>query len=212
MKLTTIPFSGFYDSLHDSELDNAVNCSFMDDSDMEVNEDLKYKFMDSVDWRYVHIEYSKAYVQSFAKEFSIKLKFESLVCPKEYNFTTDRIFCHITQKEALRLYKLIDKKILDKAIYDNLTSCSGFHSSYPNTLKEWGNVKTWDHNQIGTLIQCYVNQESYNDFNHYEEFSLMEDCSGNGYIDNWIYASNPKELNRLANISQYLIKRSERVK
>ena len=205
--LTTIPFSGFC-SLHESALDSAIESIFSDDSGT-ARPALVCKARDAADWRMVQTKYAAEYATTFAHEFKLPLQFESMKSPREYNFSTDIIYCTINDEDAARLFDTCDKTLLDKIARETFTSRSGFISFYSPDFKEWGGVPTWDHNQLGTLIRAHVADQNP-DFDAWAEFSLMEDAQCNGAIDNWIFESNPEKLNRLANINSYLNKREGR--
>lgn len=90
---------------------------------------------------------------------SIGLQFESMDSPREYNFTTDRIFCHIPLKTVRALFKISkaeNHERLKAAIYERHTSRSGFISFYGNDLESWLKkpLQEWDHNEIATLLNA----------------------------------------------------------
>ena len=211
MLSTTIPFSGFYSSLHDRSCEDALSQAFSDDSGTP-NAGLLDRAFDLVSWRDVQKEYAKKYTEAFAQEFKIALQFETMVSPREYNFTTDRIFAHIDSSEAARLLALVDPETLADTVRQTFTSRSGFSSFYNPDVTTWGEISTWDHNQIGTLLQAYAGEESNSSdgFDQWAEWSLCEDFNGNGCLDNWIFGSNPEKLNRLHRVGRYLRDRAER--
>jgi hypothetical protein len=210
MAISTIPFGGFYNSIHDSEIDNTLERMFSDrDTGNERNEGLEQAFYRKCDFSVVHLDYAKAYAEAFADKFEIKAEFESMSSPKEYNFTTDRIFITIADSEVVRLHSLVKADELDKVAKERFTSYDGFSSSYSNDVGDWGPVAEWDHNQIGALIQAYVNQESDSEFDQYSELSLMESFTSNGGLDSSLDTANP-EAARLYKIHDYLENRKER--
>lgn len=209
MPITTIPFSGFYNSLHDSALDDALESVFQNDCGCVENPDILQRAQDAANWRYVHNKYASAYAAALALEFKIGMVFESLKSPREYNFSTDIIYCTIAQDEVDWLFDTCDKALLDKLARESLTSRSGFVSFYNPDFTAWGNTEEWDHNQIGILIRARI-EEQNPDFDAWAEFDLMENARCNGVIDNWIFESNPAELNKLARINEYLNARKER--
>lgn len=88
---------------------------------------------------------------------SLGLQFESMASPREYNFETDRIFCHIPLKTVRALFKASESEnhiSLRAAIRERFTSRSGFISHYSNDLETWldKHLQEWDHNEIGTLL------------------------------------------------------------
>lgn len=206
--LTTIPFSGFYNSVHDSNCDEVLRRTFDNDRG-EVREDIFYFAQDKIDWRYVHEKYAAEYAAAFAAEFNLPLQFESMKSPREYNFSTDIIYCTIEPGEVQRILAAVDKSILDEVVRETFTSRSGFISFYNPDFSTWVAVTEWDHNQIGALIRAYVLQQNP-DFDQWVENDLMENAQCNGHLENWIFASNPAPLNRLANINDYLNARAAR--
>lgn len=207
--LTTIPFAGFYNSMHDDELDRALEQAFADDSGChQVSDELHQHAFDAVEWGAVHTAYAVKYVKSFADKFKLKLKFDELKSPREYNFGTDRIFATITQKEVRRMRREVDQAIFKRHVEEDYTSRSGFMSYYEPDVRKWKPWKEWDHNQVGTLLRAFIETKE-GAFDYDAERDLVEDWSCNGHIENMLFADNPK-LNRLANIRDYLVKRKER--
>lgn len=204
--LTTVPFSGFYYSLHDSELDSALEQMFSDrDSGTRVNRGLHERAYFSIDWQMVHAKYAAAYVDAFADEFGIALKFESLQSPREYNFTTDRIFAEVSEDEVRRLLLDVDLGDFTAAAKAEFTSRSGFHSFYDPDWRTWGDVLEWDHNQVGALLIAVAGP----DFDQYAELNLMEFARDNGRFDEWLYDCGPK-VHRLMGVRDYLEQRASR--
>ncbi|CAD5377318.1 conserved hypothetical protein [Pseudomonas sp. OF001] len=207
--ITTVPFAGFYGSLHESELDSALEQMFTDrDTGCHLNAGLYDRAYWSIDWQMVHTKYAAAYVDAFAHKFGIKMTFESLSSPREYNFTTDRIFAEISLDEVKRLRAETSEWTLRNKVREQFTSCDGFISSYPNDLDEWDSIETWDHNEVGTLLLAYV-EDADPDFDQYAEIYLMGHVRDNGRYDEWFYDCGPK-VHRLLNVHDYLEARSRR--
>lgn len=198
---TTIPFQGFYCSEYSELVDYAVTNCFQDDHG-DINQAIADKVFDNTDYRALHEYAAKAYTEYFAFEFKIKLTFKELVSPREYNFTTDRIFCDIDLEEVKRIYELVDHDILVKQIKDNFTSYDGFISHYSNDLDSWGSdLAEWDHNQIGTLLEAYAKQEL--DSANFEIYELREEIENN--VGNYI-----KDFEKYYKIARYLNDRQYR--
>lgn len=206
--LTTIPFSGFYYSLHDSALGSALESIFSDDNGKK-RDSIFYAAQDAADWRMVQNRYATEYAAAFAAEFKLPLQFGSMKSPREYNFSTDIIYCTISDEDAARLFDTCDKALLDKIARETFTSRDGFASFYDPDFTKWGGILTWDSNQLGALIRAHVTEQNP-DFDSWAEFELMESAQCNGRLDNWIFESNPEKLNRLATINSYLNKREGR--
>lgn len=210
--LTTVPFSGFYQSLHDSSLDDAMDQVFSDRvTGCSINHKLRDRAFGACQWGLVHGNYAAAYAAAMADEFKIAMTFESLKSPREYNFTTDRILCEISLDEVRRLRAETNEKAFRDLARQRFTGRSGFISFYSPDVDDWGATETWDLNQVGTLIEAYVEQESYGSdgFDQYVELGLMERASTNGDFDTWISGATPG-IERLYNIHDYLEDRKGR--
>ena len=201
--LSTIPFSGFCETIHDNAIDRAIESLFENDRG-DCYSDLINHFYgsDCIDFEEVRSEYAKDYTLKFAIATKLQLTFDELNSPKEYNFTTDRIFVNITEESVRKLFAAVDKDILRQLIKEKFTSRSGFISYYSSDLNEWPeDVTEWDPNQIGTLISVAVD---------FDEEKYMEDLSGSGEVDNWVYSALKNDGIRLSNIASYLRTREER--
>lgn len=204
MKTAVIPFSGFYESVHDREFDNAVEMALSDESG-NTYPALMDRYYRKCEMRKAYESYTKAYAESFCQEFKITATFESLQSPREYNFTTDRIFVNIEQSEIDRLFDTVDKARFTQVCADMFTSRSGFISFYSPDWKDWGATGTWDHNQLSALIKTHVPDE----FDQWAEVELMDDFRCNGYIEQWLSESD-SNFNRIANVAGYLRMRESR--
>lgn len=205
--LTTIPFSGFYESLHNSAMDDALKQEFSDDYGIE-NTELSYRAWDSMQWGNVRNEYAKEYAANFGHEFGIKsLSFESMQSPREYNFSTDRIFCNIDYAELCGIVKTFDLKAFAAFVRERFTSRDGFSSFYAADLAEWGKIESWDHNQIGTSLEFYAIQESGGEYDHWQEYAIMETSISNGFMYELLWQNCP-DMTRFHRVFEYLAKRS----
>ena len=146
-----IPFSGFYNSIHDDILDQAVEL-FTEDDKYSADD-----FMMHTDWYEVRIKYARKYTQGLSNLTGVEFKFKCLVSPKFYNYETDRIVGEIEISEIQTLKERVNSETLVKLIKDNFTSRSGFISFYPNDLSKWdSDVTKWDCVQIGTLFEAFI--------------------------------------------------------
>lgn len=203
MILSTMPFSGFYNSIHNDNIDQAENWLFTDD-DGENNESLQARFSDKCDYWKVYDNYARAYAKQFADDFKIKsLKFVELNSPREYNFSTDQIICSISRADLRAIYKATDRQKLTAHVKESCTSRSGFISFYSPDLKTWGHVDAWEQPQIKLLLEVYCEQETNAaDFSDYELY-CMDGYSGNGYFETWLCDACPIS-DRLYKIHTYL--------
>lgn len=92
---------------------------------------------------------------------TMQLQFEEVISPREYNFTTDRLFAtaplYLMQKLFARS-RAEGHQTLAKVIRERFTSRSGFISYYSNDLAEWLEkpLAAWDENELGTLLLAAI--------------------------------------------------------
>jgi hypothetical protein len=215
MKTIIIPFTGFYGSLHSDLIQDAETQLFSDDQGT-VNDALQERFYRACDYRHAHTQYAKAYAQAFAEKLELPLTFESLQSPREYNFTTDRIFCNIDDATVTKLHEETNTPTLRTVAAQNHTSRSGFFSYYSPDIDTWGCVDTWDHNQLATLLEAWMldhfddlhGAHSDGKWTQWDEHYLMQDYASYGHLDNWL--CHAPAAARIANVASYLRSRAER--
>lgn len=183
-----IPFSGFYESWYSDELD-----------DVEKNEveyyceehDVDEEWLANEMWRFQDIRKAEqvicpVYVDTFndfiAETFNLQLglTFSDMSSPKEYNFTTDRIFAHISDDAVQALFDAVDTPALRKTIRDRFTSRDGFISFYSNNLENWLEqpLSEWDHNELGTLFYALIADEE-----EFEANLFLRMCEGDTFYN-----------------------------
>lgn len=180
---TTIPFDGFYQSLHDLELDEALRQMF------EGRDDIINEAHNRCQWGLVHASYAKAYAEALADEFDIELTFDKIISPKEYNFETDRIVCDIAVTEVYLLREMTSEHPFRTLARERFTSRPGFISFYSPNVDDWGPIESWDQNQVGTLLEAHINEQR--DGDDLVEVELMESARCNGRIEEWITSAIP---------------------
>ncbi len=220
--LAVLPFSGFYGSWHDDEMNQTLEQAFSDHATgCNINDALIIRAHDAVSWPHAFKSYARLYSDAFRDEFDIpSLEFESLQSPREYNFETDRIFVHVSRDDIASIWKGLNRDIFKHVCTERFTHRSGFVSFYEPDWKAWGKLSAWDHNQLGALLEAHAHQHSTNYvhvtcdpdypemFTSYREFELMEGDRGNGEIDSLLF--NTPEMNRLGRVHNYLNARAER--
>ena len=207
-----IPFSGFYNSIHDEQLDYELNNGLFTDyaTGCNNNDNLSNHAYDAMNWRELHLDYSREYAEDFASQFELKIKFESLSSPREYNFTTDRIFCTIDDSEVMRLWHETKPEIMTNQVKTMFTSYDGFCSHYSSDFNEWGaSPLEYDHNELYCLLLAWVSTNYDAGKLENVEYSFIDYKRGDGFFYELLY----KHCNnkRLFTIHEYLNKRAERV-
>lgn len=208
-----VPFTGFYNSTHDSNLDYALDQMYSDDRG-EAIQKLRDRAFDLVNWRLAHTLYAERYTECFSDEYKVDLTFKLLSSPKYYNFETDRIVATTTLRQMIKIYHKVDKAKLRARVKEQFTSCDGFISHYPNDLSDWPKrLADWDLNQLETLLQVYCQMLSDNsEARELEEFDArpFDDCYEIewGLLDRAM--ENTAELQRLNKVYSYLRERHDR--
>ena len=179
---STIPFDGFYESFISADIEHQIGQQIEWDTDIyDLNEDEQQVLEDSylsVNRSSFYNEIAKYYTDLYIdalnetlEGFTLKATYKCFTSPREYNFTTDRIFIEIEENHAVDFIKYIIKnykKELEEKIKDRFTSRSGFISNYKNSLDLWiDDYSEWDHNQIGTCFELF----DFDELHFYESLS-----------------------------------------
>lgn len=205
MLTAALPFAGFYGSQHDAELDYAIEAMFSNEQG-DPNPGLAARVTNTCHWSVVHWAYAKEFAKSYCERVGIRdARFESMDSPKFYNFETDRLFIQLPLEEVQRLRRETSTASLDRAAAERHTSRSGFISFYSPDWRTWGDVASWDHNQLQTLVEAYVDDIQ----GDVEESQLMESARGNGRLEEWI-SNNTPGIERIYRIHEYLRTREAR--
>lgn len=167
IELQVFGFTGFYQGLWDqgeNEYDQISNLKYGDDEGIA-----HLKMLE--DWGFPD-EYRSEVAKLFADEYAdmveeafgigAKLVKSEVCSPREYNFTTDKIYVTIEiddyDKFADKLKALIvDKEYHDelkKIVHDNHTSYDGFISFMSNDLDEWTELIEDPNNE--NYVSCIV--------------------------------------------------------
>jgi hypothetical protein len=195
-----IPFGGFYESMWSSILDDALEQAAEYDcnerqreegvpSDLHLDERAyQDAIFEACNYRAGELEIAKDYVECFNRKIKeetgidLGLKFKTMESPREYNFTTDRLFSDISLKARRRMLaysrNLDNHATLARMIEKRHTSRSGFSSFYSNDWADWKAkpVAEWDHNELGTLL-CVLVARLGQDW----EWDIYESLAERGY-------------------------------
>ena len=155
---TSIEFGGFYESIHDGNVDHMV-------------EAYEYDF-DHVDYKKTFQSYIESYCSNLEDyildEYEVNINFKDLklYSPQYYNYSTDVIDCKIKSKEAFQLNEVLktNQDFLN-FLKDRTTSYDGYMSfyKYDEALNNKDNI----------LIR-YVLEYICNQYNDYSKFELPE--------------------------------------
>lgn len=178
-----LPFHGFYESTHDADIgqtferdiEYAVDENGLDEQGKERLERLYYW---ESDMSAVRLRYCQQYIDAINSKFGLDLKYESMESPREYNFSTDRLFAYISESDLLSVYERTDKDNLAATARCHLTPRDGFIPHYSSDIEDWPeDVREWDHNLIQLLLETFFEQEKGDDWIHW----VWEDSNGEGH-------------------------------
>ena len=203
-------FPGFYESYLNQMIDDEIESIFNTD-DSDCNSNIPQQFYSAnVDYKSIHEkqakEYCEKWLEKFETETGIKLdaSYESYTSPKYYNFESDRLFAYISDDSINSLFTASEAdnyESLSRCIKDRFTSRDGFLSSYSNDLGEWLKkpVLTWDHNELGTLLDAIKSIHCDDEF---ETWDLMENFQCNGNLLNAVYEAIPQSFLDFADLQR----------
>jgi hypothetical protein len=194
-----IPFAGFYGSVHSEEVDYVHESLSMNDHG-ERDETLWDHLFNACSWSGAYHDYAREYARLLAYKFKVKFEFKMMISPREYNFTTDRIYVEIELAEVRRLYTEIDKGVLRKLVKERCSSRNGFISFYPNNVDVWSDdLEKWDHNMLGIMFEAWIETTQ----TELDELDVMEVARSNGKVEEWIFANmKPEDVTKYNQLRQ----------
>lgn len=152
--LAVLPwFPGFYESILDSYIDSEIENEIESTGqDWEtVDKRCNYSAARLAMWQ--------AWVKRFETESKLEMEPESMSSPREYNFTTDRVFVLLPEASLKKLKPLRSSDEFRHILKEWFTPRPGFIPHYDNypEAPEWQRpVEQWDHNELSALIAAYV--------------------------------------------------------
>lgn len=209
-------FTGYYESIFDGA-DMAIDgeCN-LDESEYKEHYEELYKagvtqeyfnenFWDYANFTECYNEASSSICDGLLKldhsDIIINIEYEKTVSPKEYNFTTDAIYC-VIEYDVTKLKKYLLGNLLAFTAYidGKYTSCDGFSSHYSNDIDDWLDEDSWRDHQVGSLLEFVISNNDddavtslYNESYCYEDFYNYE-FDTQGCIDGFKKQLTKKEV------------------
>ena len=129
-----IPFSGFYESIHDLHIDNWIDYTTSgDEADyLGISQDELADRLYMMDYSGIRnavcLHYIQAYNAVFYDEYNVHLdlEFHSMTSPKFYNFETDRLYCTIDEDKFSEILSLLSDDKIQSVLSDKYKSRDGF--------------------------------------------------------------------------------------
>ena len=160
----SLNFGGFYESEHSYIIESNIDSQ-------------GYNF-NEIDNKKTSLSYCYAYLNRLNQELEIDLTFISLDSPKQYNLTTDKIFCSISNEDFTALLSAYDTKELFNYIEEHSKSKDSFTSFYSGykAVKEESEI-------FLQYLFNYILQ--YEEFDFYDlEFEIKENEISHFEFDN----------------------------
>lgn len=181
-----IPFPGFYYTTFSGEVDQREEseAEYFASPDSAENYEFSGKLeehefanlmADCTDYGVVHQHIAKEYPHYFNEyvkdqfDIDLKLEFEEMTSPHEYNFETDKIFCKVDSGALLVLFSELGEEKIGKTINANLKSRDGFMSFYGDFVDDWKDtpISEWDYNELYMLLLALVEDDDEYDLSIY---------------------------------------------
>ena len=179
-------FNGFYNTLFEDLIDNAVDGAIeyhneQNNTDL-VYDDFNFNF-DSIMQEICKDAVSK--VEDKLNEIGINctIKYETLVSPREYNFSNDSINIEINFKKFSQVIETLEQNFdsFSQYIKYNYTSYSGFIPSYSSCASDWiedlKNDAENEAHKVGAVLD-FIFQE----IEEYKDEDLYFDLCENDYF------------------------------
>lgn len=158
----SLNFGGFYHSEHSETIENNI-------------EVYGYEWED-VDYKNTYINYCKAFLNRLSGELDINLSFISLDSPREYNFTTDKIFCSISENDFNTLLNTYDFGILGntKELYNYIEEHSKSRDGFTSFYSGYSAVKKEKDIFLQYLFNYILQYESFDFYDLEFEIEIKE--------------------------------------
>lgn len=164
-----IPFNGFYESVWSQEIDSieeqeAEHLANEEYEGFEASEILEIMFRHT-DYNTLFHDVATKYVEVFQfwleDELNVKveMRLNIMTSPREYNFETDRIFVEIELNAMSALMGAVGRDKVAATARKLFTSYDGFISFYDPDIESWGELESWDHNQLFAIFMAATDKK-----------------------------------------------------
>ena len=180
--LVKIPFSGFYNSIHDSIIDSVLEHETEFYADVDKANKIILDVLNINHYNKIREELSKVFVEGINKLFwyeydiNLDLEFDSLKSPKFYNYSTDEIYCYVDNNKINELVALLDNENdFIEVLKDKYQSRDGF-IVFDSTLQAIDNK---DYSLFFSDLLCQFIDFDVIDYNEYYDDKAYETVLNN---------------------------------
>lgn len=161
-----IPFWGFYESIHDSYIDDAVAGHFEDDQG-NLPENINDAIYDAdINWKAMREEYCELFVDELAQRTGLDFEYTAITSPKYYNFKSDRLFANLPKAQVDKIRKEVEAyPEWETEIKERFTDRDGFWSNYSPDIKhdDW-TKDILDQCQYKVMLELYFDHNLEDDW------------------------------------------------
>ncbi len=191
-------FDGFYESIHDHEINEALSQMFQDDEgESHMPDDL---------WREISIDkegYCRLYIE-WLKEYLLKehaldlpsMAFDSVRSPREYNFETDSLNVTIDEADFVKIKERAHRKetALRASIVETFTARDGFIPFYSNDPQSWleAPMNEWDEIELGVALRAITGRWNDSDVIQAADYQVQEALHGE--VERWLTEKGKRML------------------
>lgn len=164
-----IPFDGFYESIWSHEVDSTeeqaaeslANEEYQGFEASEIQEIIFKHASYNLMFHAIADKYVDAFQFWLESETGVRveMRFNAMTSPREYNFETDRIFVEVELSAMQALMEAVGRDKVAARARRMFTSCSGFISFYNPDIETWGELETWDHNQLYAIFMAAIDDK-----------------------------------------------------
>ena len=174
--LVKIPFSGFYNSIHDGIIDSALEYEAECYADSEKANDIILDVLNVNHYDKIREALSKVFVDGvnelfwYEYDINLDLEFDSLKSPKFYNYSTDEIYCYVDNDKINELAALLDNEnYFIEVLRDKYQSRDGF-IVFDSTLRAIDNK---DYSLFFSDLLCQlIDFDSIDNNEHYHDKAM----------------------------------------
>ena len=196
-------FPGFYETgfMNDDQIDNEISMHLEGEADehnlpLDFVKHLVYQYGLEPDIRYKDYEKALAQqccewvedqLQQILDDKDIKVEFEEVSSPREYNFRNDSIDCTVTvDLDKVMNFVKESSEEFQKYLEEEYTSYDGFHSYYSSKIADWLDPEEWTlTHQVGAVLDFVIKEWFHRNHRYADESMLWyaEDFTPMEYID-----------------------------
>ena len=180
--LVEIPFSGFYNSIHDSIIDSVLEYESECYADVDKAKDIILDVLNINHYNKIREELGKVFVEGvnelfwYEYDINLDLEFDSLKSPKFYNYSTDEIYCYVDNNKINELVALLDNENdFIEVLKDKYQSRDGF-IVFDSTLQAIDNK---DYSLFFSDLLCQLVDFDVIDYNEYYDDKAFETVLNN---------------------------------